>query len=77
MKLERLGEFKILTLRETVPPSALSNGDTPELIAEYYRNQIETALRYISGGQRVHGQFDRRLRDINSLDDLVSDSTFG
>ena len=54
MKLERLGEFKILTLRETVPPSALSNGDTPELIAEYYRKQIETDLRYTPEVETFH-----------------------
>jgi DNA repair protein RadC len=48
MKLERLGEFKVLTLRETLPPSALPTGDTPELIADYYRKQIETDLRYTS-----------------------------
>ena len=31
MKLARLGEFKVLTLRATDPAAALSSGDTPEL----------------------------------------------
>jgi DNA repair protein RadC len=54
MKLERFGEFKVLTLRETVPPSALSNGDTPDLIADYYRKQIETDLRYTPEVETFH-----------------------
>jgi hypothetical protein len=79
MKLERLGEFKILTLRETVPPSALSNGDTPELIAEYYRNQIETDLRYtpevetfqviiLSTRRKIQGHF---LVSTGTLDTIL------
>ena len=79
MKLERLGEFKILTLRETVPPSALSNGDTPELIAEYYRKQIETDLRYtpevetfqviiLSTRRKIQGHF---LVSTGTLDTLL------
>jgi hypothetical protein len=79
MKLERLGEFKILTLRETVPPSALSNGDTPELIAEYYRKQIETDLRYtpevetfqviiLSTRRKIQGHF---LVSTGTLDTIL------
>ena len=79
MKLERLGEFKILTLRDTVPSSALSNGDTPERIAEYYRKQIETDLRYtpevetfhviiLSTRRKIQGHF---LVSTGTLDTLL------
>ena len=54
MKLERLGEFKVLTLRETVPPSALSDRDTPERVAEYYRAQIATDVRYTPEVETFH-----------------------
>jgi DNA repair protein RadC len=44
MKLERLGEFRVLTLRETGPDAP--NCDTPELAADYWRTKIATDLRF-------------------------------
>lgn len=46
MKLERLGEFKVLTLRETPPELWDHTGDTPEAIAAYWRKFIQSDIRH-------------------------------
>lgn len=46
MKLESLGEFRVLTLRETPPELWIVAGDDPDQIAEYYRKFIKTDIRY-------------------------------
>lgn len=43
MKLPALGEFRVLTLRETCPPT---EGDTPELVAAYWREHIAKDVRF-------------------------------
>lgn len=44
MRLERLGEFRVLTLREC--PPVLKPCDTPELAAEYWRNHVRPDPRF-------------------------------
>ena len=46
MRLERLGEFKVLTLRETPAELWTVIGDTPEKVAEYCRSFIKTDARH-------------------------------
>lgn len=43
MKLPRLGEFRILTLREEIP---VTLGDTPDAVAAYFRAHIATDTRH-------------------------------
>jgi DNA repair protein RadC len=40
-------EFKLVPLRETAPPHTRPLGDTPEAIAAYWREQIETSALYL------------------------------
>ncbi len=44
MKLDRLGEFRVLTLREL--PEPLQAGDEPEKIANYFKAHIATYERH-------------------------------
>jgi DNA repair protein RadC len=44
MKLERLGEFRVLTLREV--PLIVTTCDTPETIADYFRKHIASDSRH-------------------------------
>ena len=46
MKLERYGEFRVLTLRETGLEGYNATGETPENIADYYRTVIATDPRH-------------------------------
>jgi len=46
MKLPRLGEFTILTLRETPPELWNEEGDCPEKIADYFRRFIKPDPRH-------------------------------
>ena len=39
-------EFKLVPMRETAPPQTRPIGDTPEAIAEYWRQQVETSPNY-------------------------------
>ena len=39
-------EFKLVPMRETAPPQTRPQGDTPEAIADYWRQQIETSPLY-------------------------------
>ena len=48
MRLERLGEFRVITLRETPPELWTYQADTPEKVAEYYKQNIKTDLRFNS-----------------------------
>ncbi len=44
MKLHRLGEFRVLTLREC--PPAEGPAETPEKVLAYYRQHIQTDVRH-------------------------------
>ena len=39
-------EFKLVPMRETAPPQTRPQGDTPEAIADYWREQIQTSPNY-------------------------------
>ena len=78
IRMERLGEFKVLTLRETTKVGD-PLGETPESIADYYRAHIKTDVRYtpevetfqvivLSTRRRIVGHF---LVSTGTLDTIL------
>ena len=46
-------QFKIVALRDELPPSQRPPGDTPERIAQYYRQFVENAQTMIAGAENM------------------------